>query len=491
MFTVLTTRFNITPTRSESLLDAYCRVKQIARDQILSATSDRDGVAALRWESQVNWHSTDGSMSLQWQEWQDTTNAQLALTDLRLAYIAKRVPWEVTVKFGANNEGICIHASWRWGGTPGIASPLRALPPLLRAYTAECCCSSDLSIPFSLHVLTAEDVHAFYMSVLMAPQRRIPIILVSPLQDDTPVVDDMGQMAQRLFGLALVYQFADHEAAQVFREIIGTSRACYDGVLRVYWPPDQRASSNPYWKIRRVWTAEFQVELFQLISESSRRNNEIPDALQYLEKQQWQEILGRAKRHEMDNGQLMAEWVSTVTENDQLKKQIREVVQQNRDLEARVVEIEDELRWWRNSSEAASTSDASDQESNTIPLDDDNGNPRLLLSPNAWQAYHGTSPDRRQEYQTELVKFWAEPELRRNQTKRVSKRKTACLIYPQGEKDFRLFYHGLPDGSIHVYELGDHDYYEDCLNTQRVHRDKYDVRDFAPWTFPLDSSASR
>lgn len=84
-------------------------------------------------------------------------------------------------------------------------------------------------------LIAAEDIELL-ASELTDPSRPYPIVLVSRrLQDDVPLVDAQD-LAERLAGVAKVYELADKWAAFRLTEELGKTLSCFAGAVRLYWP---------------------------------------------------------------------------------------------------------------------------------------------------------------------------------------------------------------------------------------------------------------
>lgn len=84
-------------------------------------------------------------------------------------------------------------------------------------------------------LIGAEEVEAL-VSELTDRARPFPVIVVSRrLHDDRPLVDTSG-LAERLAGVAKVYELADKWSAFRLTEMLSKPLSCYGGAIRIYWP---------------------------------------------------------------------------------------------------------------------------------------------------------------------------------------------------------------------------------------------------------------
>jgi hypothetical protein len=105
--------------------------------------------------------------------------------------------------------------------------------------------------PYSL---TPELVGAEHVELLVDEladtTRPYPIVLVSRrVQDDVPLTNS-NELAERLAGVAKVYELADKWAAFRLTEELGKAMSCFGGAVRLYWPRfDTEADpfAHPLW----------------------------------------------------------------------------------------------------------------------------------------------------------------------------------------------------------------------------------------------------
>ena len=84
-------------------------------------------------------------------------------------------------------------------------------------------------------LISAEEVDA-RVGELTDPARPFPVVVVSRrLQDDRPLIDTF-HLAERLAGVAKVYELADKWSAFRLTEMLSKPLSCYGGAVRIYWP---------------------------------------------------------------------------------------------------------------------------------------------------------------------------------------------------------------------------------------------------------------
>ena len=107
--------------------------------------------------------------------------------------------------------------------------------------------------PYNLMPELVSAEHADVLAAeLVDPERPYAIVVVSRrVRDDVPLVDAEG-LADRLAGVAKVYELADRWSAFRLTEEVGKPLSCYDGAVRVYWPGFS-LQADPY--EHPLWTA--------------------------------------------------------------------------------------------------------------------------------------------------------------------------------------------------------------------------------------------
>ena len=101
--------------------------------------------------------------------------------------------------------------------------------------TLSCSIRSE-RIEVQSHPLKADQVAAFVETKLLSPDRRLPIVVVSPeLFSEQPSVSP-DELATSVLGFANVVKLQDKWAAFKLTDSIGKPLSCYDGAVRMYWP---------------------------------------------------------------------------------------------------------------------------------------------------------------------------------------------------------------------------------------------------------------
>lgn len=91
-------------------------------------------------------------------------------------------------------------------------------------------------VPNCVEVIRPPQVQAYVNDVLLADNRTLPVIMVSPDNwTEHPLVRP-DELMQELRGFAHVAALADKWAAFKLTDSVGRYLSCFDGAVRVYWP---------------------------------------------------------------------------------------------------------------------------------------------------------------------------------------------------------------------------------------------------------------
>lgn len=110
-------------------------------------------------------------------------------------------------------------------------------PRIVRTLTGELNCTiGTRSVGRTPIEVRAPEVKRFSDSELRDPTRRVPCVVISPVNLTNRYAINPAKLAAYLSGLAEVYVLGDHWASYELRDELGHSLACYDGAVRIYWP---------------------------------------------------------------------------------------------------------------------------------------------------------------------------------------------------------------------------------------------------------------
>lgn len=476
MYTVLTTNFNIVSPASETIQDTYTRVTSKIKEQLEVFVQTYDSTTDFCWKTDTNWRSEEAQASLDWSTWQPPLEQGSGLVHCCLTYMHQQQKWEVDLKGGISpsSQGVEIQAVWSTATLSRTGYPLTKAPRLLDIFVGEECFTSDLALPYSLQQITQDEVPLFFSTVLQNSNRCTPVVLISPDQNGQVRING-EYLARKLFGLAIVYQFVDDAAAQVFKKL--TDQACYAGAVRLYWPLENPATNAPFWHAKAIdnlGSDQLARDIFQRIAQTSPQYRGESAVLRELVRQRTEEERAYRQRIETDN----VDWQSMLSEEVQKNASLQE---QKMELEAHIAKLNNELETTRENLRSAYVSTSVPQGisveamNDSLALEVAEDHPKLWLSQSAWKQYRDASPTQREEFLHELKKLCSLSDRRRTNSKRAKKRTTDCWIWPQGDnRGVRIFYYEHND-TVRVCELADHrdKSYEALLDSCRVFKRNY------------------
>ena len=86
--------------------------------------------------------------------------------------------------------------------------------------------------------------------LIFAPERRLPVVVVSELNGETLAGDLHERLSQDLCGLAHTVRLS-HDATFELTRVRGKEWSCYNGAVRLFWP--YRPSNNDF-RVHPLWT---------------------------------------------------------------------------------------------------------------------------------------------------------------------------------------------------------------------------------------------
>jgi hypothetical protein len=178
------------------------------------------------------------------------------LVDLRWAYpdqYDKSLGWVTTLSMLRQRHGLLLSVEVAVTGLQWVIAPasIRLGSPRVIRDIARL---RSVRLGDHPYGLTPELVGAEHVELLTAElvdsTRPYPIILVSRrVHDDVPLVDS-SELAERLAGVAKIYELADKWAAFRLTEELGQPLSCFGGAVRLYWPRFS-VESDPF--LHPVW----------------------------------------------------------------------------------------------------------------------------------------------------------------------------------------------------------------------------------------------
>ena len=165
----------------------------------------------------------------------------------------KSLGWVVTLSLLRHENGLQLSTEIAVTGLQLVISPARiklGSPRVIRDVSR----LRSVQIAGYPYNLAAEIVGAEHVELLASEltdsDRPYPVILVSKrFLDEMPLID-LSELAERLAGVAKVYELADKWAAFRLTEEIGKTFSCFGGAVRLYWPGfnnEDKPTNHPIW----------------------------------------------------------------------------------------------------------------------------------------------------------------------------------------------------------------------------------------------------
>lgn len=92
-----------------------------------------------------------------------------------------------------------------------------------------------LALGAAPYFLSEKNIEEF-LNLLRSPERRIPIVLVTPYAGGGNPDIDSDELANALAGVAIVVEAVNQDTTWELRAELGKDLACFDGGIRIYWP---------------------------------------------------------------------------------------------------------------------------------------------------------------------------------------------------------------------------------------------------------------
>ena len=474
MSTILTANFLVEPNDQETIPQMSDRINNVVRDQLGALIKKQEPTAALEWRGRFTWQGEKTSTSLRWTEWQHSSKQELSLIECLLTYPVRNSQWETELRLGTTPKGCFVTAMWRSSTSSQIGSGLRNPPPLLQklanALSGDRCQAICCPCDYNAQELTLDSVRSFHESIVLNPERCIPIILAAPSRNNGYFAMNVNEVAHRMFGLASVYRLRDDATSQYFQDIAGKSWACYDGAVRLYQPLQGRdkASQHPYRTARQIEAnpQEAHKWLFEAVREASRQGPTDQDALRELTRVRHEDETAKWEREGVDNKELLHEWESASEERNHFRER-------NDRLQADIVRLEQKIAWQESRIEQLEQTDQQKEEREA-------SSETLYLSSSAAAKFRAAPANQRRAFERQINKLGTA--LRNSQVKLVDHTKTDCKVFTRGQSSVRIFFFEPEEGLLKICELSSHhdETYEDFLQ-RGVFKKDYALDSFAQW----------
>lgn len=301
------------------------------------------------------------------------------------------------------------------------------------------------------------------VDILLMPQRRLPLVLVSNEGGEPLVAPDSLQ--DRLLGTARVVHITP--AASFYLSDQLGRLSCYDGGVRIYWPGFQLGDDEYFHKLYFKWEIRdlersgrsLADDIFDRITSTSSIRVRRGPLLQRLRKAQEKAKEAEFKRRLAEIGardtvtlEAKEAYEELLTEADE---NMQKVMDERDDLLDMMAEKECEANGLRWKVSALQDALRSKQAPNTLGADGTSAAVRLSKQARQEYAQH---VDRQSKF-NQLLKRLVDPVVRDEQVSRCS---GGGFVYPRSNSDERVFFE-MDDGVVHVCALFPH--HQDSLAT--------------------------
>jgi hypothetical protein len=310
-----------------------------------------------RWTRQEEWFvpdaprrlATDDGSIFRWEPFQQGDQALFEFTWRHAHAGDASITWATQVslvRVGAR-VGMSIRV-WNTGPAPGTPGFLPTTRPRLLASLPARFESRFLGVRLSLTPRTLErrDVSTFVRYELLDSTRRVPLLVITPRQDGSYVVDPL-QITEEFLSLAEPIVIADPKITFDFtRELGDRAISCFNGAARLYMPGFSKKDDpfrHPLLLPRRLGDAELRLRyaesLARMSVEDTRPIEDIPRLrdLRAVAYDAREAQVARAFVEAQRRGAEAAEWQALADEyareNDRLRAEVARLQEDNEELD--------------------------------------------------------------------------------------------------------------------------------------------------------------
>lgn len=186
--------------------------------------------------------------------------------------------WRTSVVAGCQGQDVEVAITIRIATVQMVMRPVgyelgrpRLVSQLIDDYAP---CMNGWPVPSSVETVKTADVTRFANEVLLAPERSLPVVLVTPdTWTESPRVDP-DETFDAVMGFAHVAVMESKWAAFKLTDVLEKDLSCYNGAVRIYWP-GFTLDANPfnhrlylpgnleYWRAKRI---PFGKHLFRMLT---------------------------------------------------------------------------------------------------------------------------------------------------------------------------------------------------------------------------------
>jgi len=452
--------------------DVYISLRQDLKTEVSNLLRLQDHPDLLGDWPEGKWSNSYGSATVTCSEWESEAESQKRLLQMQFIQHCRDHRWVTELRLGRiHGEEVVFFEEWSLlPFKPSI--PFEEVPELLTFVSEWTCKNEDGMLANSIYAVSNERAEAF-VDFIESPDRRLPIVLVSPSRDNSGyLLSDTGSMVRKVRGLAHVTRLKDSKAAQSLHLLL-PHHGCYNGAVRIYWPGFKATDDpdlHPFWHPSRLRTvvdeSEIHIDIFREVADRSPRIFARSADIERLEQQRLDE-----------------ESEKRLTKlEEQLREQIRLRLQQQTDAELETLfgsyeEVERErdhevrrLRWQLNK--------AWQGRQQLEPPDEQIVTQDILLSSRARRQYTSFDQQEQNYWDEHVLRKLLGEHLRDSQSEPVDGPNGTCWVYPRGKSaDGRRLIYYIDDDRIYVCELfpgEEHDKEYRKLRNKGMDRQAYD-----------------
>lgn len=172
---------------------------------------------------------------LRWQQPDAAEKPLLWFSEVRLATLGDEVEFRIEIR--VTSDATAVRPEYASVGRP------RLVPTVVTKYPAFFVGQRVDAQPWSLD---PSRIPAFVRERLTSPERKLPIVLVTPENStDAPLIDPYA-LADQLAALADVFVLTDSAASWRLADEVGRAFSCFNGAIRLYWPNLDLKTDDPF-----------------------------------------------------------------------------------------------------------------------------------------------------------------------------------------------------------------------------------------------------
>jgi len=253
---------------NQDLTDLYQSLRRDLKEDVAHWLALPGGSEALSDWPSGTWG--DDTHSAECSEWITGFGGAQRLLQLALRKRELEYEWEIDSIMGRKGDDlVVVSEDWRISVYRHHA-PVDEMPELFAFTTKYRCKNEDGYLANTCYTVSEGRVRAF-VEFIQSPERRLPIILISPLPYGSKTVPiDHREISHKVRGLAHVIRLQDAAAVDQLRSLL-PHHSCYGGAVRLYWPrfrPKDRPSLHPFWR-RSEDPSAVEKDLFGILAKES------------------------------------------------------------------------------------------------------------------------------------------------------------------------------------------------------------------------------